>query len=173
MVSDAEVLKVMVEVLLNLDVGDFIVKVNHRAILDGVFEVILQFLIIIFLDTNFKICGVPADMIRSISSAVDKLDKMSWDKVKEEMIEKGLDGVVADKIGVYCNMSGGRELCEALEKDMFLASSEKIKRGISELKLLFNYLDAFGVSDKLVSQITDSLSFFQVESSQALFIIFN
>ena len=107
-------------------------------------------------------------MIRSISSAVDKLDKMSWDKVKDEMIDKGLDGAVADKIGVYCNMSGGRELCEALEKDIFLSNSEKIKRGISELKLLFNYLDAFGVSDKLVSQTTDSLS--QTESFLFLFL---
>jgi histidyl-tRNA synthetase len=37
-----------------------IIQFNHRKILDGIFEV----------------CGVPADKIRSISSAVDKLDKV-------------------------------------------------------------------------------------------------
>lgn len=36
------------------------VQLNHRKILDGIFEV----------------CGVPADKIRTISSAVDKLDKV-------------------------------------------------------------------------------------------------
>jgi histidyl-tRNA synthetase len=34
--------------------------VNHRKILDGMFEV----------------CGVPAEKFRTISSAVDKLDKV-------------------------------------------------------------------------------------------------
>ena len=38
------------------------IKLNHRRILDGIFEV----------------CGVPADKIRSISSAVDKLDKVDF-----------------------------------------------------------------------------------------------
>ena len=33
---------------------------NHRKILDGIFQV----------------CGVPEDKIRTISSAVDKLDKL-------------------------------------------------------------------------------------------------
>jgi len=36
-------------------------QVNHRKILDGIFQV----------------CGVPQDKIRTISSAVDKLDKVS------------------------------------------------------------------------------------------------
>lgn len=35
-------------------------KLNHRKILDGIFEV----------------CGVPPEKIRTISSAVDKLDKV-------------------------------------------------------------------------------------------------
>jgi histidyl-tRNA synthetase len=61
MIPDAEVLRVMNEVLKSLEVGDFRVKVNHRKILDGMFEV----------------CGVPEDKFRSICSAVDKLDKVT------------------------------------------------------------------------------------------------
>ena len=38
-----------------------LLKVNHRQILDGMFEV----------------CGVPADKFRTICSSVDKLDKVS------------------------------------------------------------------------------------------------
>jgi histidyl-tRNA synthetase len=51
-----------VEVFEALELRDAItIKINHRKVLDGVFQV----------------AGVPGDKIRSISSAVDKLDKVS------------------------------------------------------------------------------------------------
>ena len=50
---------------------------------------------------------MPPDKIRTISSAVDKLDKMAWADVKKEMTdEKGLDPSVADKIGEYVKHKG-------------------------------------------------------------------
>jgi len=95
MISDAELLSLLCTVLSKLDVGEFTIKLNHRKILDGIFEV----------------CGVPADKIRSISSAVDKLDKLPWAEVKKEMTtEKGLDPAVADKIGEYVKHKGGLDL---------------------------------------------------------------
>lgn len=91
MVPDSEALRVMHEILTSLDIGPFTIKINHRMILDGMFEV----------------CGVPQDKIRAISSSVDKLDKMSWADVKKEMVvEKQLDEVVADKIGEYVKLKG-------------------------------------------------------------------
>ena len=60
MLPDAEILRITVEILDSLDLGSYTIKINHRKILDGLFEV----------------CGVPKDKIRSISSAVDKLDKV-------------------------------------------------------------------------------------------------
>jgi histidyl-tRNA synthetase len=55
----------------------------------------------------FQVCGVPEPKIRAISSAVDKLDKAPWAEVKKEMVEeKGLDPVVADKIGEYVKLKG-------------------------------------------------------------------
>ena len=62
MVPDAECVRIVAEILQSLQLGSFVVKVNHRQILDGLFEV----------------CGVPADQFRSICSAVDKLDKVRW-----------------------------------------------------------------------------------------------
>ena len=61
MIPDAEIISLVCAILSKLDVGEFTIKINHRKILDGIFEV----------------CGVPADKIRAISSAVDKLDKVS------------------------------------------------------------------------------------------------
>jgi len=43
---------------------------------------------------------VPEPLLRPISSAVDKLDKMPWEEVRKEMVDdKGLDPAIADKIG--------------------------------------------------------------------------
>ena len=60
MIADSEILTIVVEALRELQVGSFTVKVNHRKLLDGMFEV----------------CGVPREKFRMISSAVDKLDKV-------------------------------------------------------------------------------------------------
>jgi histidyl-tRNA synthetase len=61
MLPDAEILKITSEVFDSLGwEGKYTIKVNHRKLLDGIFQV----------------CGVPEDKIRSISSAVDKLDKV-------------------------------------------------------------------------------------------------
>lgn len=61
MIADSEVLRIIVEVFraLGLNIS---IKLNHRRILDGLFVV----------------SGVPEEKVRAISSAVDKLDKISW-----------------------------------------------------------------------------------------------
>ncbi|RKP11980.1 hypothetical protein BJ684DRAFT_23161 [Piptocephalis cylindrospora] len=131
MVPDAEVLRIVVEVLTSLDIGSFVIKVNHRKILDGIFSV----------------CGVPDTKIRPISSAVDKLDKLPWEDVKKEMVEeKGLEASVADKIGEYVKLKGGRDLLEKLQKDAILTGNTKAVEGLSDMSLLFTYLDTFKVT---------------------------
>ncbi|KAI0079540.1 histidyl-tRNA synthetase [Panus rudis PR-1116 ss-1] len=134
MIPDAELISLLCTILTRLEVGEFIVKLNHRKILDGIFEV----------------CGVPTDKIRSISSAVDKLDKMSWQDVKAEMtVEKGLDPAVADKIGEYVKHKGGPELLDQLKGDATLMSNANAKLGIEEMGILFEYLRAYNVIEKI------------------------
>uniref|UniRef100_A0A8C5IMH8 histidine--tRNA ligase n=1 Tax=Junco hyemalis TaxID=40217 RepID=A0A8C5IMH8_JUNHY len=60
MIPDAECLKIVHEILSDLQLGDFVIKVNDRRILDGMFAV----------------CGVPDSKFRTICSSVDKLDKV-------------------------------------------------------------------------------------------------
>ncbi|KAL1953793.1 hypothetical protein VTO42DRAFT_2254 [Malbranchea cinnamomea] len=135
MVPDAEVLRIVKEVFEELGwKGNYTIKVNHRKILDGVFEV----------------CGVPKEKIRTISSAVDKLDKLPWADVRKEMVEeKGLDGAVADKIETYVVRKGGRELLDSLKTDETLLANESAKAGLEDMTLLVEYLDAFNVLDKV------------------------
>ena len=60
MLPDVECVRVVTEILDSLQLGDYVVKINHRQILDGLFDV----------------CGVPDDKFRTICSSVDKLDKV-------------------------------------------------------------------------------------------------
>lgn len=143
MMPDSEVLVIMSSILDKLDIGDYTIKVNHRQILDGMFNV----------------CGVPSDKIRSISSAVDKLDKVyrvfnfskaSWAEVRSEMVqEKGLAEDVADRIGEYVKLNGSAELCEVLLKDSMLSKNEQAIKGINDMKLLFKYLEIFKIKEKV------------------------
>ncbi|KAJ5570026.1 histidine--tRNA ligase mitochondrial [Penicillium hispanicum] len=135
MVPDAEVLRIVTEVFEELGWnGRYTIKINHRKILDGVFAV----------------CGVPEDKLRPISSAVDKLDKMPWADVRKEMVdEKGLDGAVADRIETYVMNKGSRELLNKLLDDETLTANASAKAGLEDMALMMDYLEAFGVLDKI------------------------
>lgn len=134
MIPDAEALLITSEAFDALKI-DVTVKLNHRRILDGIFSV----------------AGVPAEKIRSISSAVDKLDKISWEDVKKEMTEqKGLEEGVADQIGEFVRNRGSlREMLGFLEAKSKLMQNEDIKSGVEDIALLVSYLEAYGIADKI------------------------
>ncbi|KAI8459221.1 hypothetical protein BY996DRAFT_6410343 [Phakopsora pachyrhizi] len=54
----------------------------------------------------FSLCSVPKSKFRPISSAIDKLDKMSLEDVRKEMVDqkKGLVPTIADRIGDYVKL---------------------------------------------------------------------
>ncbi|KAF2405229.1 histidyl-tRNA synthetase [Trichodelitschia bisporula] len=135
MLPDAEILRITSEIFEALGwQGRYTIKINHRKILDGIFEV----------------CGVPKDKLRTISSAVDKLDKSPWAEVRREMTEeKGLDGDVADRIGEYVNLKGSRDLLAKLSAHPTLSANADAKKGLDDMNLLFDYLDIFEVTDKV------------------------
>jgi len=131
MMPDAEILKIVQEILSSINVGKFVIKVNHRMILDGIFEV----------------CGVKSDMFRTICSSVDKLDKSPWEEVKKEMVEeKGLEEAAADRIGEFVRMNGGADLIESLLTSK-LAESKSAKKGLEDMKLLLRYCDLYNCLD--------------------------
>lgn len=134
MLPDAEVLRITSETFEALGwQGKYTIKINHRKIPDGIFEV----------------CGVPTEKLRTISSAVGKLDKFPWEVRREMTEEKGLDPAVADKIGTYVNFKGGRDLLSKLSSDEILSANPSAKKGLNDMTLLFDYLDIFGVPDKI------------------------
>lgn len=149
MIPDAEVLKIATDVFDALEWESYTIKINHRKILDGI----------------FKAAGVKEELIRPISSAVDKLDKvrrmsevlsevadtlqMPWEEVKKEMETKGLATEVADKIGEWVQRKGGDDIIEYLKSNEELSKSEDVQKGVEEMELLFAYLDAFGARKRI------------------------
>jgi histidyl-tRNA synthetase len=109
------------EILASLNIGSFVIKLNHRVILDAVFE----------------ICGVPSDKFRAICSAVDKLDKSPWSEVRREMTEdKGLSEESADKIGTFVQRRGSpREMHAELMKDKCFGDHVGANKALEDVSL--------------------------------------
>jgi len=134
MVPDVECVKVVTEILDSLDLGDYIIKINHRRILDGLFEA----------------CGVPQSQFRTICSSVDKLDKTPWEEVRNEMInEKCLAADVADKIGKFVLFSGQDELVDELLQNETLTSAKSAVEGLKALKTFFEYAELYNVKHRV------------------------
>eukprot|EP00981_Chlorochromonas_danica_P002793 scaffold539_cov187-Ochromonas_danica.AAC.14 len=130
MVPDAEVITIATEILSALPIGPFMIKLNHRKLLDAIFDM----------------AGVPSSKFRAICSSVDKLDKMTWEEVKHEMIhEKDLPEEIADKIGTFVLYSGTPLVLWKQLTDLALFSGHAVAQSaMDELKVLFTYLEAMG-----------------------------
>ena len=66
MIPETEVIKVVVEILSQLPIGGFNIKLNHRLLLDAI----------------VNISNIKDDMYKTVCSSVDKLDKEEWADVK-------------------------------------------------------------------------------------------
>eukprot|EP01028_Stygiella_incarcerata_P013549 TRINITY_DN82766_c0_g1_i1.p1 TRINITY_DN82766_c0_g1~~TRINITY_DN82766_c0_g1_i1.p1 ORF type:complete len:979 (+),score=338.24 TRINITY_DN82766_c0_g1_i1:117-3053(+) len=134
MIPDAEVLCVVTEILDELPIGAYVVKINHRVLLDAILD----------------ICGVPAAKFRTICSAIDKLDKSPWEEVYNEMVhEKGLAPDSASKIGDYVRLNGScREMLETLRSHKEFVTHPRASQALDEMDRLFGFLEAFNVIDR-------------------------
>ena len=81
---------------------------------------------------------MPEKLIRPISSAVDKLDKLPWEEVKKEMVEKTLEPEVADKIWQFVQHKGKSDIIELLRKDENMSKNEDIIQGTKDMEVLFD-----------------------------------
>eukprot|EP00850_Spirogloea_muscicola_P000396 SM000001S04798 [mRNA] locus=s1:2233345:2238292:- [translate_table: standard] len=141
MVPDAEILKVITEILEELSIGEFEIKLNHRRLLDGMLD----------------ICGVPPTRFRAICSAIDKLDKESWEDVRAEMVnEKGLPVDVADRIGTFVSKRGEplSLLQELRSPDGPFAGHKESLAALEDLFLLFGYLQSFQCLGRIVFDLS-------------------
>ncbi|KAK9270715.1 hypothetical protein L1049_026298 [Liquidambar formosana] len=138
---DFEVIKILTELLDELDIGDYEVKLNHRKLLDGMLD----------------ICGVPPEKFRTICSSIDKLDKQSFEQIRKEMVEeKGLTIETAEKIGTFVKERGAPlELLSKLKQgaSKFFENDGSVL-ALNDLEILFKALEKSKCIDKVVFDLS-------------------
>jgi len=123
LLNEVELIQIVDEVyqLLNINV---VLKLNNRKVLSGIAEIINA-----------------SDKIVDITVAIDKLDKIGLDKVNEELASKGLSQEAIDTIQPIIMLSGSNRDKIAKLREV-LAASEIGLKGVDELEVVLNYLDA-------------------------------
>jgi histidyl-tRNA synthetase len=115
------------EILTNLQLPSFTVKINNRKILSGIAEV-----------------SGESDNLIDITVAIDKLDKIGEEGVVKELLEKGVSASAIEKIQPLFSFTGTNE--EKVQKmKSFLSSSEIGLKGIEELEFVFNQINSLGL----------------------------
>ena len=118
---------------LNINVA---VKINNRKVLAGIAEMI----------------GAPERLV-DITVAIDKLDKIGLDNVRNELKERGLsDSQVAALDPVFALSGDASQKLASLEQ-MF-GNVEVGKQGVAELKELFGYIAAADIRCEVELDLT-------------------
>ena len=115
------------EVLTNLNIPDFTIKINNRKILSGIAEV-----------------SGESDKLIQITVAIDKLDKVGIDGVIKELTEKGVSESALEKIKPLFTIEGDTKERLAQMKE-YLATSEIGIKGIEELEFVLERVDILGL----------------------------
>jgi len=126
LLNEAELVGIIDEVFRRLGLRT-VVKINNRKVLAGIAEVI----------------GQP-QRITDITVAIDKMEKIGLEKVREELAEKGIPVEALARLEPLLMLSGdtGSKLLQLRE---ILADSPAGMKGIAELETLFGYLEGFGL----------------------------
>ncbi len=123
LISDVELAAVYADVFNKLKI-DVQIKINSRKILYALSEV----------------CD-SIDNMNAITIAIDKLEKIGIEKVKEELKENGLSEKSIFIIENYIKIEGSNS--EKLEKlESIIGTSETGKKGIEELKFILGFLNS-------------------------------
>ncbi|MDD3286578.1 MAG: histidine--tRNA ligase, partial [Bacteroidales bacterium] len=135
LLNEVELCEIIDEVfsLLGLKID---LKINNRKILAAIAELI----------------GKP-DKIVDITIAIDKLEKIGYDKVIEELLERGLTSEDIEKINPILNLKGSIDEKIFSLKKLF-SDSQIGQKGISELEEVFQNVKLLNLSFDLDFDIT-------------------
>ena len=122
LLSEIELVQLYDEVFSNLKIPNITIFINNRKVLNGMVELMNS--------TN---------LFSDIVIALDKIDKIGIEKVKEEMFVKGVSKdslLILDKFLCVNNMSDLKEL---------LTNSEIGKKGVEELEFVSSKIEKLGL----------------------------
>jgi histidyl-tRNA synthetase len=120
LLNEVEFVNIYNDVFNQLGIKNYELRINSRKILAALAE----------------ICG-GADKMMDITIAIDKLDKIGIEKVKEELAGRGLSTDQINTIEKYLDITGSNE--EKLSQiKQLLANSETGRKGIGEIEFILS-----------------------------------
>jgi histidyl-tRNA synthetase len=129
LICEAEIILMIKEVFALLRINDYTIKINHRAILSGLAE----------------LCDANQNE-SSLFVAIDKLDKIGEEKVKEELRSRGFTDDNLNSLFEILNFKGTTE-----EKIKFLNGKFSAittgQKGITDFKEVLHTLEKYGSSE--------------------------
>jgi histidyl-tRNA synthetase len=129
LLCEVEIIGMIKRVFGQLGINDYSIKVNNRKILTGISEVIGE-----------------AGRESELCVAIDKLDKIGWEKVQEELVQRHFNSQAITQLTPIINLKpGNREKIEFLKT--FLTKSEIGLKGIAELEEVFSLLQNYGENE--------------------------
>ncbi len=130
LLNEVELVQIIDEVFLTLDI-DVVVKINNRKVLSGIAEIIGE-----------------ADKLIDITVAIDKMDKVGLEAVKQELLAKGIAPQAIEQLQPILELHGNND--EKLTKlQTILQPSATGTLGVQELKTIFDYLKTLQIKQTL------------------------
>jgi histidyl-tRNA synthetase len=125
LLNEAEFILIYQEALSNLGLSNFTIKINNRKILSGIAEII----------------GKP-ELIIDMTVAIDKLDKIGFEGVTKELLEKGFTEADINTLKPVILLEGSNTEKLARLKAVLVSSATGLK-GIEEIEKVFGYVQQF------------------------------
>ncbi|ARN76936.1 histidine--tRNA ligase [Nonlabens spongiae] len=122
LLQEVELIQLYDNVFNDLGIQGATIKINNRKILAGIAQMI----------------GA-SDKLIDFTVALDKLDKIGQEKVKQEMLEKGISNDAVEALTPIFSLSGSYDDKLATMKELLKDSAEGLK-GIEELEFIQNLL---------------------------------
>lgn len=134
---EVELVQLFDEVLTNLGLPDFTIKLNNRKLLSGLAE----------------ITGIE-DKLVDMTVAIDKLDKIGKDGVVKELLEREIPQTAIDNISPLFELGIDNDANLNLIEDL-LKDSEVGQKGVEELRFVLDGVKSLGLkSAKLELDLT-------------------
>lgn len=135
LLNEVELVQIIDEVFKRLKLNNT-VKLNNRKVLYGIAEYIGE-----------------TEKFMAITVAIDKLDKIGIEKVKEELVASGIADKAIKKLEEILTFEGNTD-----EKFNFLSErlidTETGKKGLEEIKTVFDYLKEFDLKSTVELDLT-------------------
>lgn len=145
-IADAEIVSVVTTALGALEFPGFVTLINHRQILGGI----------------ARASGLEEEAASGVYRAIDKLDKIGADGVREELLRSGVTDTAAEQILQMVLLEGEPDAVLA-ELTQRLQGDERAQAALANLRAIVSYLEAMDVPAeryKVTPRLARGLSYY-------------